>query len=80
MSGSIRIDGMLYGGISNIGCKPTVSEKEQMGIETFVFDYHGDAYGKENEVALYEYVRPEKKIRFCRDASRAGGTGYRIWA
>ena len=36
---SIRIDGMLYGGISNIGCKPTVSE-----------------------VALYEYVRPEKKF------------------
>ena len=28
---SIRIDGMLYGGISNIGCKPTVSEKEQNG-------------------------------------------------
>lgn len=59
---SIRIDGMLYGGISNIGCKPTVSEKEQMGIETFVFDYHGDAYGKKIEVALYEYVRPEKKF------------------
>ena len=49
--------------------KPTVSEKEQMGIETFVFDYHGDAYGKKIEVALYEYVRPGKKIPFCRDAS-----------
>ena len=59
---SIRIDGILYGGISNIGCKPTVSEKEQMGIETFVFDYHGDTYGKKIEVALYEYVRPEKKF------------------
>ena len=33
-----------------------------MGIETFVFDYHGDAYGKKIEVALYEYVRPEKKF------------------
>ncbi len=25
---SIRIDGMLYGGISNIGCKPTVSRTD----------------------------------------------------
>ena len=37
-------------------------QREQMGIETFVFDYHGDAYGKKIEVALYEYVRPEKKF------------------
>ncbi len=59
---SVLIDGKIYGGISNIGCKPTVSEKEQTGIETFLFDYDGDAYGKKIEVQFHEHVRVEKKF------------------
>lgn len=59
---SVLIDDKLYGGLSNIGCKPTVSDQEQMGIETFVFDYDGNTYGKKIEVQLREYVRPEKKF------------------
>lgn len=59
---SVCLDGKCYGGISNVGCKPTVSEKEQIGIETFLFDYSGDSYGAEIEVRLHEYVRPEQKF------------------
>lgn len=59
---SVCLEGSCYRGISNIGCKPTVSEKEQIGIETFLFDYNGDSYGAEIEVRLHEYVRPEQKF------------------
>lgn len=59
---SVCLGGTCYRGISNIGCKPTVSEKEQIGIETFLFNYSGDSYGREIEVRLHEYVRPEQKF------------------
>ena len=40
------VDGKRYEGISNIGTKPTVSEGNARGIETFLFDFSGDLYGK----------------------------------
>ena len=33
-----------------------------MGVETFVFSYEGNLYGKEIEVGLLHYVRPERKM------------------
>ncbi|MDD7023919.1 MAG: bifunctional riboflavin kinase/FAD synthetase [Oscillospiraceae bacterium] len=57
-----RIDGKWYPGISNIGTKPTVSDQNRKGIETFIFDFEGDLYGKEVTVELYTYERPEMKF------------------
>lgn len=51
-----------YPGISNIGTKPTVGDQNQKGIETFIFDFEGDLYGKEVTVELYTYERPEMKF------------------
>lgn len=56
------IDGMTYNGISNVGCKPTVSEQKEIGVETYVFDYHGDAYEKKIEIELEAFVRQERKF------------------
>ena len=61
----VLIDGTTYGGITNIGRKPTIDAKEKenpVGVETFVFDYDGDLYGKEIEVGLLHYVRSERKM------------------
>lgn len=56
------IDGKIYDGITNIGYKPTVSNEMIRGVETFIFDYSGDLYGKILQVELYKYVRPEQKF------------------
>jgi riboflavin kinase/FMN adenylyltransferase len=42
----INVDGIWYNGVSNIGRKPTVSNGEQVLVESYLFGYTGDAYGK----------------------------------
>lgn len=59
---SVVLDGKEYKGISNVGCKPTVSDKEEKLVETFLFDYVGNAYGKEIQIRLYKFVRAERKF------------------
>lgn len=59
----VYLDGRLYRGITNIGYKPTIAEKEKvMGVETYLYGFEGDAYGKEIEVLLYAFRRPEQKF------------------
>jgi riboflavin kinase/FMN adenylyltransferase len=58
----IVIDGAIYGGVTNIGSKPTVSNELIRGVETFVFDFSGDLYGKNIEVQLLAFERPELKF------------------
>lgn len=56
------IDGQIYHGLSNVGFKPTVADEHRMLIETFLFDYNGNAYGKEVRTQLLHYKRPEQKF------------------
>ena len=58
----VTVDGRTYGGISNVGVKPTVTEENHLLIETFLFGYSEDAYGKEVTVRLLHYRRPEQKF------------------
>ena len=57
------IDGNYYRGVTNIGYKPTISGHEKKGIETFLFDFDRDLYGKTIEVELFHYQRPELKLK-----------------
>ncbi|NLK29081.1 MAG: bifunctional riboflavin kinase/FAD synthetase [Clostridiales bacterium] len=56
------IDHKYYYGVTNIGYKPTVGAEEKKGVETFLFDFDQDLYGKIIEVELMTYVRPELKF------------------
>lgn len=56
------IEGVEYIGITNIGYKPTVSNELVRGVETHLFDFDGDLYGKIVEVQFYKYVRKEIKF------------------
>jgi len=52
-----------YYGITNIGYKPTVGAETHKGVETYLFDYNGDLYGRHLTVEFLEYERPEQKFR-----------------
>lgn len=58
----VEVDGHIYGGISNIGCKPTISGREQVGLETYLYDFDADLYDKEIRVSLLAFRRPEQKF------------------
>ncbi len=61
-SSIVVIDGREYDGMTNIGRKPTISEKEAVGAETYIYDFDSDVYGKNIEVRLKRFVRPEMKF------------------
>ena len=51
-----------YKSITNIGKKPTVSNVEQIGVETYLYEFDQDVYGKNAIVKLLEFKRPERKF------------------
>lgn len=61
-SSTTRIYNKVYHSVTNIGFNPTVSDEHAKRIETYVYDFHGDLYGKGIEVRLYHYERPEMKF------------------
>lgn len=56
------VGGRLFDGITNIGRRPTVDSDERVSVETHLFDYEGDLYGKQVEVRFLHFLRPEKKF------------------
>lgn len=57
-----QIQGKTYQGITNIGCKPTVSGAQVIGVETYLFDVDADLYGETATVSFYAFERPEQKF------------------
>ena len=51
----------LYG-MSNVGCRPTVSSGNHRTIETHIFDFNEDIYGLDIKVTFIEKLRDE--VRF----------------
>lgn len=56
------IDGISYPGMTNIGYKPTVGEEKHKGVETYIYDFDRDLYGKDIDVELLTFERPEIKF------------------
>jgi len=59
--------GQEYRAITNIGCRPTVSEKDgelnpAMSIEMYIYNFHEEIYGEYLYVSLYKFVRAEMKF------------------
>lgn len=66
----IRIDGEIFTGIGNVGMKPTVTDEKRVVLEVFVFEYAGDAYGKNITVEFCAFERPEKKFDSVEELKR----------
>lgn len=58
----VLLAGKRYPGISNVGYKPTVSDTCVMGVETYLYAFGEDAYGREITVELLGFKRPEMKF------------------
>ena len=58
----VKVDGKLYGGVTNVGKKPTVEGGSPVGVETFLLDLDEDLYGKWIEVQFLDFIRPEQKF------------------
>ena len=55
------IDGVTRSSVTNVGVKPTIGDYEKM-IETHIFDFDEDVYGKQIRVDFIKHTRGEKKF------------------
>jgi riboflavin kinase / FMN adenylyltransferase len=68
-----------FGGVANVGVRPTVGNGLDRVLEVHIFDFSGDCYGQDVEVKFERFLRPEKKfssfeelrMQIARDATRA---------
>ena len=56
------LDEQEYGGMSCIGHRPTVDNGSERTIETYLFDYRGDAYGRGLALSFVCRTRSEQKF------------------
>lgn len=55
-------DGALHDGVASFGSRPTVEDDGRPLLETFLFDFSGDLYGKLCTVSFFGFLRPELKF------------------
>jgi len=65
----MTIDGVVHGGVTNIGMRPTFGETVPT-IETHVLDYSGNLYGQTVRLAFVQRLRDERRFEDV-DALRA---------
>jgi riboflavin kinase/FMN adenylyltransferase len=72
------VDGVTYDGVASYGRRPTVDNGAPL-LETFLFDFSGDLYGKVVHIAFIAWLRAEEKfdsletltVQMLRDADDA---------
>jgi riboflavin kinase / FMN adenylyltransferase len=77
MSGPLA-DGRTLKGAANLGVRPQFDPPKEL-LEPYFFDFAGDLYGQEIEVAFHHFLRPEAKFeslealkaQMARDCDRA---------
>jgi riboflavin kinase/FMN adenylyltransferase len=55
-----RIDGIVHPSVTNIGTRPTVDTSGRTVIETHVFDFDRDLYGKTVRISFVQRLRDER--------------------
>lgn len=61
---AVRVHGItseVMGGVASLGTRPTVDGVEPL-LETFVFDFSGDLYGRELEIEFVAHLRNEERF------------------
>ncbi len=58
---TIKVGGRVYPSVASYGRRPTFGDKPPL-LEVHLFDFAGDLYGENVEVAFHTYLRPETKF------------------
>ena len=58
---TMTIDGLVHGGLTNIGIRPTFNETEPT-IETHLLRYSGDLYGRRVRLSFVQRLRDERRF------------------
>lgn len=66
----VTVEGAEFAAVSNIGFKPTVQEKTERSIETNIFCFDDDLYGKDIKVCFDHFSRHEMKFASKEDLFR----------
>lgn len=59
---TVRVMGKRFGGMLNIGIRPTVNNNKELTIEVHILNFNQDIYSKEIEVTFIKKVRDEIKF------------------
>lgn len=54
-------DGSEHDGVASLGVRPMFDPPKEL-LETYLFDFSGDLYGRTVEIALHHYLRTEAKF------------------
>ncbi|MCE1234888.1 MAG: bifunctional riboflavin kinase/FAD synthetase [Hyphomicrobiales bacterium] len=66
---TFTVDGVTRDGVANWGRRPQFDNGAPV-LETFVFDFAGDLYGKRAEIVFHSRLRPEAKFASVADLVR----------
>lgn len=61
VTGRVLATGQELQGAANVGVRPTFDPPKEL-LEPYFFDFDGDLYGQEIEVAFHKFLRPEAKF------------------
>ncbi|HSI85064.1 MAG: riboflavin biosynthesis protein RibF [Candidatus Methylacidiphilales bacterium] len=48
--------------MTNIGIRPTIDDSATVSVEAHLLDFHQDIYGRELELSLESFIRPERRF------------------
>ena len=66
----VEFRGQLYGAMSNLGRRPSVGGEQRL-LETHLFGFSGDLYGRRVKVRLLQRIRGEERYPTVDDLRRA---------
>ncbi|RMH40393.1 MAG: bifunctional riboflavin kinase/FAD synthetase [Deltaproteobacteria bacterium] len=55
-------DRRAFGGVANLGTRPTFREGDNLALEVHLFDFDGDLYGRRIRVAFVDRIRGERRF------------------
>lgn len=48
--------------VTNVGVRPTVRGEDSVSVESYIFDYDGNLYGRRVRLEFMRFMRPERKF------------------
>jgi len=63
------VGGRTYRAMSNLGCRPSVGGRVRL-LETYIFDFDGDLYGRRISVRLLRRIRGEQRFASVEELRR----------